>query len=223
MGLSPPTLDPGHASATSFGLSAEIDLAPRRGERPSGDWRSYERLRGRRGEAEVCIALCRAKAPHLDDVYLTAGNHHVQVDHVAIAGSVFVVVESKNYSGTLARGPGRAAPVQVLAGGRVSPLGRDPRRQLAAHVAALESFLAHGTLVRGFVAMAGAATTGELLPDGIVRASALPGLLSGLAAAHPATEGAYADWWALHRHANDRSAQAEAARLHRLRWRDGPT
>lgn len=222
MGLTPPRLDPSHASRAAFGLCVEVDKAPRRGDLPSSDRDSYESLRGRRGEGEACIALCKAGAPHFDDVYLAAGDGYVQVDHVALVGSVFVVVEAKNYAGTLSETAGGL--VQVLPGGRAVPLGRDPRRQVAAHVAALRAFLPNRTEVVGVVAMAGAAAPGETLPGGIVRLGALAGVLAAHGERLPAGEEAYGDWWALHRHAGDRAWQERASAAHRARWlrRQGP-
>ncbi len=223
MGLTPPRLDPSHASRAAFGLCVEVDRNPRRGDLPASDWDSYERLKGRRGEAEACIAICKAGAPHFDDVYLAAGDGYVQVDHVALVGSVFVVVEAKNYAGTLGAAPGGGL-VQTLPGGRAVALARDPRRQVAAHVAALRAFLPNRTEVVGVVAMAGAAGPGEALPDGIVRMRALAGVLAAHGARRPAGEDAYGDWWALHRHAADRDWQERAAAEHRARWlrHEGP-
>jgi hypothetical protein len=95
-------------------------------------------LRGRAGEARVAAVLDRVGADRLHDVILPDGRGgSTQVDHLVLTGAGILVVETKNYRGSVYGREHEAQWTQRL--GRRSFPFQNPLRQNYGHVQAVKA------------------------------------------------------------------------------------
>ncbi|WP_295406280.1 nuclease-related domain-containing protein [uncultured Thiocystis sp.] len=129
------------------------------------------RLRGVAGEAQVGRALGRLFPEVRHDLILPDGRGGLtQLDHVALTPAGLLVVETKNYRGTVLGQANEATWTQLM--GRQRHSFQNPLRQNHAHIKAVQA-LGLGVAVSGRVVFTSAARFPKGLPDGVSRVSAL--------------------------------------------------
>lgn len=176
-------------------------------------------LRGRAGEVRVGAVLDRVGADTLHDVILPDGRGgSTQVDHLVLTGAGILLVETKNYSGSVYGREHEAQWTQRL-GQRSFPF-QNPLRQNYGHVQAVKA-LAPGVPVLGRVVFTDAAHFRNGAPNGVSMLRDLRrdlAILIGDAAPSPELRLA---WVALKARA-DKSPEGRKAHLDGLRERHGP-
>ena len=118
--------------------------------------RSKAEKKGKQGEALVKKAI---KAMHLEalhDVILPAQDGMTQVDHIVKVGNAIVVVETKNYSGSIYGKQWDKEWRQVFRKGKSIPF-RNPILQNYGHVKAVQAAVGDDVDVRGVVLFVGSA------------------------------------------------------------------
>ncbi len=123
-------------------------------------------IKGRFGEAIVNRILKRMKLPVLHDVYLPFPGGVTQIDHVSLAGSAIVVIETKNYEGRIF-GREREASWTVAYNPHSKHRFQNPLRQNYAHVEAVKAVVGPEVEVVGMVVFVGDAEFPNGAPEGV--------------------------------------------------------
>jgi hypothetical protein len=131
------------------------------------------RIKGWVGEKAVRSLLAANGIEHIHDVYLPSRNGVTQVDHLALAGGSILVIETKNYEGSIYPQHGTIEWTQALAGGKVKNRFQSPLLQNLGHVRAVRSLVAPFGSIEGLVVFAGGASFPKGIPDGVVTIGAL--------------------------------------------------
>ncbi len=112
---------------------------------------------GAEGEARVARALAAFGARSLDGKYLETDGGYVQFDHVARVGGTLVVVETKNWAGSLA-GAGLSPNWERRRASGETDVFPSPVRQVQAQARRLREFLGPGDhAIAHLVVLAGSA------------------------------------------------------------------
>jgi len=136
------------------------------------------KLLGVAGEKAVSRALRRMFAEVLDDVILPDGRGGLtQIDHVALTPAGLLVVETKNYGGSIFGQAYEATWTQAIGGQRNR--FQNPLRQNFAHIEAVKLH-APGVLVQGRVVFTNRARFPKGMPEGVVALSDLRYCLQNL-------------------------------------------
>lgn len=176
------------------------------------------RLRGRVGEARVGAVLDRIGTETLHDIILPDGRGGLtQIDHLVLTGASLLVVETKNYSGSIFGQERESQWTQKL--GPQTNRFQNPLRQNYGHIQAVRT-LVPGVPVLGRVVFTDDARFPQGMPAGVVSLSDLrrdvrP--LMGDEAPSPHLRRA----WATLRGQADQSPEARKAHLDALRARRG--
>jgi hypothetical protein len=104
--------------------------------------------------------------PALHDVYLPYPGGVTQIDHVALAGSAIVVIETKNYEGRIF-GREREASWTVAYNRHSKHRFQNPLRQNYAHVEAVKAVVGPEVDVIGMVVFVGEAEFPNGAPEGV--------------------------------------------------------
>lgn len=136
-------------------------------------------LKGRFGEAIVNRILKSIGLPVLHDVYLPYPGGVTQIDHVTLAGSAIVVIETKNYEGRI-YGREREASWTVAYNRHSKHRFQNPLRQNYAHVEAVKAIVGPDIDVVGMVVFVGDAEFPNGAPDGVYTPRELKAALAGL-------------------------------------------
>lgn len=123
-------------------------------------------LKGRFGEAIVNRILKRMGLPVLHDVYLPYPGGVTQIDHVTLAGSAIVVIETKNYEGRI-YGRERESSWTVAYNRHTKHRFQNPLRQNYAHVEAVKAIVGPEIDVVGMVVFFGKAEFPNGSPEGV--------------------------------------------------------
>ena len=123
-------------------------------------------IKGRFGEAVVNRILKRMGLPVLHDVYLPYPGGVTQIDHVTLAGSAIVVIETKNYEGRIF-GREREASWTVAYNRHSKHRFQNPLRQNYAHVEAVKAVVGPEIDVIGMVVFVGDAEFPNGVPTGV--------------------------------------------------------
>ena len=197
----------------------EPDAPARRGALPPNHPDSYENVQGRIGEIAVCTALSNAGIPHLDDVYLPWGKDgFTQIDHVALVGSTFVAVETKNWKGIMMRDVEGGEIYRIVKGVRI-PLG-DPTLQNKVHILALREFL-RGATVTGIVVLPSIKEHEKFLdhlPNGYTRLPEAGHDIHALGVGTEPDAASLACWNLLEMFHSDEAYVSEARRTHAAKY-----
>ncbi|WP_295406441.1 nuclease-related domain-containing protein [uncultured Thiocystis sp.] len=130
------------------------------------------KLRGVTGEVQVGRALERLFPEVRHDLILPDGRGGLtQTDHIALTSAGLLVVETKNYRGTILGQATEATWTQSM--GRKRHFFQNPLRQNYSHIKAVQA-LGLGVPVSGRIVFTSAARFPQGLPDGVSRVSALP-------------------------------------------------
>lgn len=123
-------------------------------------------LKGRFGEAIVNRILKKIGLPALRDIYLPYPGGVTQIDHVTLAGSAIVVIETKNYEGRVF-GREREATWTVAYNRHSRHRFQNPLRQNYAHVEAVKAVVGPEVDVIGMVVFVGDASFPNGTPAGV--------------------------------------------------------
>lgn len=171
------------------------------------------RIKGWVGEKAVRSILSAQGYEHLHDLYLPSRGGVTQVDHVALVGDTFVVIETKNYEGAIYPQHGTIHWTQVLAGGKVKNRFQSPLQQNHGHVKAVQALVGAGVPVEGLVVFAGGARFPKGRPEGVVTITELPRELKRLAGMAGAQVGQAAGWEKL-RAAHEATDRVQSKKTH---------
>lgn len=111
---------------------------------------------GRAGERMVARAVAKSRLPVLHDIYLPVGEDVTQVDHVVLAGSCLVVIETKHMAGMVFGREGDETWTQVRQDRKRR--FRNPHMQNRVHVAAVSQAIGGALPVVGIVVFSAGAT-----------------------------------------------------------------
>ena len=177
------------------------------------------KLRGILGERRVGAVLERFGTECLHDVIFPDGRGGLtQVDHVVLTGAGLVVVETKNYRGSIFGQEGEAQWTQRL--GRQSFRFQNPVRQNYLHTQAVKA-LVPGVPVLGWVVFTDSARFPKGKPDGVSSLRDLRRDLRDKLGDAPPPAALRAAWERLKGRA-DQSQEARKAHLDAIRERRGP-
>ncbi len=177
------------------------------------------KLRGILGERRVGAVLERIGTECLHDVIFPDGRGGLtQVDHVVLTGAGLVVVETKNYRGSIFGQEREAQWTQRL--GRRSFRFQNPVRQNYLHTQAVKA-LVPGVPVLGWVVFTDSARFPNGKPDGVSSLRDLRRELRDKVGDVPPSAALRAAWERLKGRA-DRSKEARKAHLDAIRERRGP-
>lgn len=126
------------------------------------------KLKGDFGEQSVSLAIHGMGLPIQNDVTLPGKNGLTQIDHLVLTRSAIVVLETKNYSGSLydnGRGQG-GGWIQRFPSGKQNRL-HNPLDQNYGHIKSVGKIVP-GVPVTGFVVLAGNARFPNGLPEGVL-------------------------------------------------------
>ncbi len=135
-------------------------------------------IRGDMGEKSVSIAIRGMGLPIQNNVTIPGKKGLTQIDHLVLTRSGIVVLETKNYSGSLYENGRRQGWIQRFPSGKQNHL-HNPLDQNYGHTRSVESLIP-GVPVSGLVVLAGSATFPQGAPDGVVSVRALKRTLKGL-------------------------------------------
>ena len=198
-GIDPPARPP---SGPRRPPGTEYPTVPSTPEQSVGD--AGERLVARVVEARghACLPACYVETPW----------GYAQVDHLVRAGDAIVVIETKNWAGTLS-GPGRSGRWSVRRPGKPDDDRHSPVRQVEGTARAIAGLLHGGPPVEHLVVLAGSARPPPGADPCVVALHDLPGRLDDIAARRgPDARGDRA--WAELLYAVATTPQATAALAH---------
>lgn len=133
-------------------------------------------LRGGRGEERVAAALRQQAVAVRDDVLLPNDRGGLtQIDHLALTPAGIWVVETKDYGGLIFGRERESLWTQKLR--RTTRRFGNPLHQNYGHVKAVETVLP-GAAVHGLVVFTDRSRFPRGLPEGVVQAADLPGVLA---------------------------------------------
>lgn len=135
-------------------------------------------IKGDLGEQSVSLTIKAMGLPIQNDVTIPGRKGLTQIDHLVLTRSGIVVLETKNYSGSLYDQGRRQGWIQRFPGGKQNRL-HNPLDQNYGHIKSVES-LVPGVPVSGFVVLAGSARFPQGAPDGVVTIRELKQILKGL-------------------------------------------
>ncbi len=177
------------------------------------------RFKGIKGERQVGHVLERYAAEVLHDIVLPDGRDGLtQIDHVALTQAGLLVVETKNYGGSIFGSEHDAQWTQKI--GRQTHRFQNPQRQNHAHVQAVQA-LRLGVPVFGWVVFTDAAKFPKGIPNGVSQRSNLENDLNHAFGSEPPPDTWREGWDRLKMVARtDRTAHQ--AHLADLKRRHGP-
>lgn len=146
----------------------------------------FRRLKGKRGETEVRKILDSTGYESLHDVYVRDGDHVYQIDHIVRTAGTILVVETKNWHGTLLSGKDDRNWSYVH-GGMEKTLVGNPIRQVQGHAIALSRFLGSRVEVDYIVAFTSHSEFVRGMPEGTLKISGLPSYIRHLDEGLPST------------------------------------
>jgi hypothetical protein len=129
--------------------------------------KSAAEIKGAEGERKVAAEIKRLGLTALHDVYLPSKHGTTQIDHIAQAGNTIIVIETKNYRGTILGTASDYQWRQSFRKGKSTPF-LSPILQNKGHVDAVKANVAPGADVRSLVVMAGKAKFPKGKPEGVV-------------------------------------------------------
>lgn len=125
-------------------------------------------LKGDLGEQSVSLTIRGMGLPIQNNVTIPGKKGLTQIDHLVLTRSAIVVLETKNYSGSLydnGRGQG-GGWIQRFPGGKQNRL-HNPLDQNYGHIKSVGTIVP-GVPVTGFVVLAGSARFPNGVPDGVL-------------------------------------------------------
>ncbi|WP_172437566.1 nuclease-related domain-containing protein [Acidithiobacillus marinus] len=135
-------------------------------------------IKGAVGEQSVSLTIKGMGLPIQNDVTIPGKRGLTQIDHLVLTRSGIVVLETKNYSGSLYDQGRRQGWIQRFPGGKQNRL-HNPLDQNYGHIKSVEA-LVPGVPVTGFVVLAGSARFPQGAPEGVVTTRELKRTLKGL-------------------------------------------
>lgn len=122
---------------------------------------------GRRGEKIVIRELKRMNLVACHDVMLSSRDGVAQIDHIAKVGNAIVVIETKNYKGSIYGGQWDKEWRQVFRRGKSFPVVNAVRQNYG-HIKAVQAVVGDNVDVRGIVIFVGNAKFPKGRPEGVL-------------------------------------------------------
>lgn len=171
-------------------------------------------IKGAVGEQSVSLTIKAMGLPIQNDVTIPGRKGLTQIDHLVLTRSGIVVLETKNYSGSLYDQGRRQGWIQRFPGGKQNRL-HNPLDQNYGHIQSLES-LVPGVPVSGFVVLAGSARFPQGAPDGVVTIRELKQTLKGLHLGDGPVPQQIQDAWVKLQQADQRDSAAHRAQMRQV-------
>lgn len=128
---------------------------------------TWAQLKGMDGEKRVNDIIKSLDLPLFSDAYLPSRNGTTQIDHIVRAGNCIVVIETKNYDGTIYADTKSSKWTQFIR--RKKSTFMSPIKQNNIHVNAVTKITGKKADIRPLVVMAGKAKFKNPMPDGVIK------------------------------------------------------